>query len=135
MKRRFGRETWSLGIADGWHGRHDPDCATIVAVPEVGALQISAFFNDSAVTDADLREFAAEHLEAGAISRKVTLGDFVGFTIAFGTKDEFWREWYLRNGGQMLFVTYNCDADQRGIEDEAVDEMLATLSAQGEHVA
>jgi hypothetical protein len=131
MEQLFGRGTWSLLLPDGWQGWHDPECATIVANPEIGALQVSAAFKDSEVSEADLREFAAEHLDAGATPSLVQCGDFVGFTIAFGTEDAFWREWYLRNGGQALFVTYNCSPGDRGVEDAAVDKILATLSVSG----
>ena len=135
MAHRFGRETRSVQIPDDWQGRHDPECATIRANHDIGALQISAAFKDSEVTDVDLRDFAAEHLEVGATPKAVQLGDFVGFVISFATRDALWRQWFVRNGRQALFVTYNCVPSQRGVEDAAVDEVLATLSASGENVA
>jgi hypothetical protein len=33
----------------------------------------------------------------------------------------------------MLFVTYTCDPDSRGIEDSRIDTALASLSAAGDH--
>jgi len=106
-----------------------------VADDEIGALQISAAFKGSEVVDADLREFAADHLEAGATPRSTEAGDFVGFEISFSDGDRFWRQWYLRNGCQMLFVTYNCGLDSRGAEDGPVGATLASLEARGEDVA
>jgi hypothetical protein len=55
------------------------------------------------------------------------MGDFVGFGIAFGTEDGFWRQWYLRHGKQMLFVTYHCSVAGRGVEDAVVEMILTTL--------
>ena len=62
-------------------------------------------------------------------------GAFVGFEIAFSDEDRFWRQWYLRNGRQMLFVTYNCSLESRGAEETVVRDILASLAASGEHVA
>jgi hypothetical protein len=132
---RFGRETWSLLVPDGWRAWHDDECATLVGPGDVGALQISAAFKDSEVIDADLREFAAEHLKAGAKPRPTEAGDFVGFDIAFSDEECLWRQWYLRNGRQMLFVTYNCGLESRGVEDGPVRAALASLAAGGHDVA
>jgi hypothetical protein len=121
-------------LPPGWRGHLDPECTTITADPEVGALQFSSAFKDGEVSLADLRDFASEHLDAGAPTRSVHLGDFEGFAIAFGTEDAFWRQWFLRNRKQALFVTYNCSLEDRGIEDAAVDKILATLSASDDDV-
>lgn len=135
MNARFGGESWSLRPPKGWRARHDAGCATLVADDEIGALQISAAFKDTEVVDADLRDFAAEHLEAGAKPRPTEAGDFVGFEIRFRDDERFWRHWYLRNGRQMLFVTYNCGLDSRGEEDGPVGAALASLEARGDHGA
>jgi hypothetical protein len=132
---RFGRDTWALVVPDGWRAWHDEECATFVASPEVGGLQISAAFKDSEVVDSDLRGFAAEHLDAGAKPRPTQAGEFVGFENAFSNDDRFWRQWYLRNGCQMLFVTYNCDSKSRGVEDGPIGATLATLVTTGQDVA
>jgi hypothetical protein len=135
MSTRFGTATWSLLVPDLWRAWHDDECATLVACEEVGALQISVAFKESDVLDADLRDFAAEYLEAGAKARPTQAGDFVGFEIAFSDEEIFWRQWYLRNGRQMLFVTYNCGLESRGVEDNSVRGILASLAASGENVA
>ena len=98
-------------------------------------MQVSAAFKDSEVLEADLRDFAAQHLEAGASARPTQAGDFSGFEIAFRDGEFFQRQWYLRSGMQMLFVTYTCDVATRGVEDRVVDEILASLGAIGDHVA
>jgi hypothetical protein len=131
----FGRETWSLAVPKGWRAWHDPECATLVGPGDIGALQISAAFNESDVLEADLRELASEHLDAGAKPAATHAGDFVGFEIAFSDGETFWRQWYLRNGRQMLFITYNCGLDSRGIEDGSIREAVASLVAKGSDVA
>ena len=126
----FGRETWSLVVPEGWRAWHDSECATLVGPGSFGALQISAAFKGSEVLDADLRDFASEHLDAGAMPSAIQAGDFVGFEISLRDGDRFWRRWYLRHATQVLFVTYNCDLESRGTEDGAIREALSTLAAK-----
>jgi hypothetical protein len=92
-----------------------------------GALQISALFRDAPVSEADLREMAEEHLSAGAIAKPVQLGAFEGFQIAFSADGVFWRQWFVRNGCQALYVTYNCSVADRDLEIADVKTMLGTL--------
>ena len=125
-----GGTNWSLRAGEGWIRRRDGDGITLVATPEIGALQISASTGSTDVTDADLRELAGGHLKAGAKPRDVVLGDFAGFAIAFGVDTSFCRQWYVRWRRQMLFVTYTCGESQQGLEDAAVHAMLATLAAK-----
>jgi hypothetical protein len=131
---RFGRDSWSLVVPDGWRASHDEECATLLAPREVGVLQISAAFKDSVVLDSDLRDFAVEHLDAGAKPRPTDAGDFVGFEIAFCDDERYWRHWYLRSGAQMLFVTYNCGLECRGVDDGPIGAALSSLLTSGQDV-
>jgi hypothetical protein len=97
----------------------------------VGALQISAAFKDSDVTHEDLMDLAAEHIDAGARTIDVVAGEFEGITLCYAEDDSHWQHWYLRSGDQLLFVTYNCPAALRGVEDEVVGAALNTLSSTG----
>lgn len=135
MTARFGRETWSLQVPTEWRAWHDEECATLTGPDDIGALQISAAFKEFEVLDADLRDFASKHLDAGAKPKPAQFGDFLGFEIFFREGDSFWRHWYLRNRKQMLLVTYNCDLNCRGVEDVAICEALASLRANGHEFA
>ncbi|MCK5943910.1 MAG: hypothetical protein KAI24_18140 [Planctomycetes bacterium] len=135
MATRFGTQSWDLAVPDGWEASHGEDCATLVGPTEVGALQISAAFKDSEVLDDDLRDFASEHLDAGATPHACSAGDFTGFEICFSDGETFWRQWFLRHARQMLFVTYNCSVAERGVEDGLVEEILASLRSSVEGVA
>lgn len=135
MTSRFGTDTWSLEVPAGWRASHDGDCATLVGPGDVGALQFSAALKDSEVLDRDLRDFASEHLAAGAHAEAVDAGDYAGFEIAFRDGERCWRQWFLRRGRQALFVTYNCAVDHRGAEDDAVRQVLASLRQAGQDVA
>ena len=122
-------------VPDGWRAWHEDECATLVGPRKLGALQISAAFKGGDVIDTDLREFATKRLEAGAKPLPTEAGDFVGFEIGFSDRESAWRQWYLRNGRQTLFVTYNCSLEFRGVEDGPVGLALASLAAIGRGVA
>jgi hypothetical protein len=128
---RFGEETWSIQPPSGWSAWHDDECSAMEAEPAVGALQISAAFKDSDVTHEDLMDLAAEHIDAGARTIDVVAGEFEGITLCYAEDDSHWQHWYLRSGDQLLFVTYNCPAALRGVEDEVVGAALNTLSSTG----
>lgn len=135
MAPKFGTDTWTLEVPEGWRAWHDEECATLVGPGDLGALQVSAAFKGSEVLDEDLRDFASDHLAAGARAKAAEAGDYAGFEIAFSDGESFWRQWFLRRGRQALFVTYNCAVDQRGAEDDAVRQALATLRQVGQDVA
>ena len=118
---------WSLALISPWLAGDDGDCVSIAHPDGLGALQISAARKNTMVTDDDLAEFAADHLDAGAKAIPITLGDFSGLAIPYGVDGTHWRQWFLRHGPVALLVTYNCAEADRGIEDADVDRMLASL--------
>lgn len=135
MASRFGTDKWTLQVPSGWRAWHDEECATLVGPADLGALQVSAAFKGALVLDEDLRDFASEHLAAGAHAEAAEAGDYAGFEIAFSDGKRYWRQWFLRGGRQALFVTYNCAVDHRGAEDDDVRLILASLRQVGQDVA
>ncbi|QEH35587.1 hypothetical protein OJF2_41400 [Aquisphaera giovannonii] len=130
MATLFGGTHWRVRLPAGWRGEHDDTCATVAADSGVGALQFSSARKEGRpVTDDDLRDFAAEHVEAGARLAEVSLGDFTGYHLHFGTEDASWRNWYLRRGSVALFVAYNCEPSQRGVEVREIRTILASLAS------
>ena len=55
------------------------------------------------------------------------LGEFEGLSGSFVEEGAAIREWYIASGGMLLFITYSCDEDNRGMDDAAVDEILDPL--------
>lgn len=128
-----GGTDWNLALASSWQASDDRDCVTIARPDGLGALQISAARKHTAVTDDDLADFAADHLDAGAIARQVSLGDFSGIAIRYRADGVHRRQWCLPRGPLALFVTYNCAEVDRGIEHAEVDRMLGSLRARSDH--
>ena len=59
--------------------------------------------------------------------RPLGLGDFSGVGGDYVEEDTAVREWYVANGAVLLFITYSCEAENGGMDDAAVDELLDTL--------
>jgi hypothetical protein len=121
---------WSLELASPWQARDDGDCVSIGHPDGLGALQVSAARKSTMVTDDDLADFAADHLDAGAKAIPTTLGDFNGLAIRYGVDGAHWRQWFLWHGPVALLVTYNCAEADRGLEDADVDRMLGSLRSR-----
>jgi len=128
--KTFVDELWSLAIPDAWLGERYPECVSFSQPDGIGELQISASLQPRPVTIPDLRDLAAEHIEAGAATESVRLGDFEGLSLSYGVDDEYWSEWYLKSSRILLFATYSCAAADEGKEDDVVDAILETLSVR-----
>jgi hypothetical protein len=76
--------SWELDLPSDWTAEHDDTCVTLERAGGVGALQISGAQKDGDVTDDDLRDFAAEHLEAGAVPSAAICGEYSGFILKYG---------------------------------------------------
>lgn len=126
----FASAYWRVSVPPDWTARNNPECATFERQAGVGAVQISAARKEGLVTDEDLRDFAKDHLSAGAKTKELKLGDFEGFVLGYRDDANNWRQWFLRYGATAVFVTYNCPLESQGEEDEIVDSLLSTLRAQ-----
>jgi len=127
MSQVFEGPTWSIEVPDGWTVRDEDEVTTFEADPPVGALQVSAYAKDGPVTDEDLKEFAEEHITAGATPDTIEHPIYDGFAISYEVDEQFWTEWYLRHENQMLYVTYTCAESDEGTEDETISGMLGSL--------
>ena len=119
--------SWELDLPSDWTAESDDTCVTLERAGGVGALQISGAQKDGEVTDEDLRDFASERLDAGAVASAAVCGDYFGFSLRYREDSSYWRQWYLRSSQSMLFVTYNCAEESRGVEDAEVDRVVGTL--------
>lgn len=128
MAQRHGGDGWNIAVPSGWTARDEDDCVHLIPPGRGDGVRLtSARKGESRVKDADLVDFAADHLDAGAPRRDVRLGDFVGFEIAFDTEDLAVREWTLRAGNVLLFVSFGAMLTEAGGLDEQVERALITL--------
>jgi len=120
---------WKITPLSGWVLEVEGNISTLYHPKGVGAIQISKYSKDSAVTKADLLDLASEHIEAGANYKEYEENFLKVLTFAFGHDGEFWQHWYIAISSGVLFITYNCDEADREVELEQVKSMVATVSA------
>ena len=121
-------EWWTLALPPEWWADTEDDSILVGDRDEVGCIEISTLHKDQGEFDrGEVREMAES--EAGQVAdwRSVALGDFSGIGGHFVEDGVALREWYVSSGGMLLFITYSCDEENRGMDDAAVNEILDTL--------
>ncbi|MDH5181441.1 MAG: hypothetical protein OEZ39_16875 [Gammaproteobacteria bacterium] len=116
-----------MALPSDWVAEADPDCETLFHPEGNGVLQFSTLVQAEDISQDDLRAFAIEHIEAGAKPETQQVGGFSGLYLSYDDAEYYWREWYLRAGKLFLFVTYHCQLEDEGNEDDIVDQILDSL--------
>jgi len=127
MKNIFESSWWSLQLPADWEWEEGEDCVSFFSDDSVGALQVSAYQKEGAdVDDADLLEFIPEEIPV-ASGTPVKIGVFTGFLISYHEDETYWRQWWLKAGQIMVYLTYNTDPADQGTEDAVIDQIVSTL--------
>src|SRR3954464_9721170 len=94
MGNSFNAEWWAVTLPPGWVSRQEEHGVSFHQVPELGTLQISSAFKDTAVTDQDLLELASEVTSNHVRLRKLNSKRFSGFVARSKKNDTYIREWW-----------------------------------------
>jgi hypothetical protein len=122
-------EWWSLLLPPEWWAEEEGDSIVIGDRDGVGCLEVSELRHPDGVFDAAaLRQLAAAQGSPVQSWRECRVGQLTGIAGDFLEEGAAIREWYLARGPLLLYVTYSCDEDDRGMDDAAVDEILGTLT-------
>lgn len=122
-------EWWSMALPPEWWADSEEDSILVGDRDQVGCIEISTLHKDEGVFDAaEVRGIATAESVEGEDWREVRLGDFAGVVRSFVEEGSAIREWYVMHSAMLLFITYSCDEENRGMDDAAVDEFLDTLS-------
>jgi hypothetical protein len=128
-------EWWTLAIPPEWWADAEEDSILVGDRDDVGCIEISTLHKDVGVFDPDtVSTIARSESEQPLEWHAVTLGEFSGVTSSYVEEGTAVREWYVANGALLLFITYSCDGENRGMDDAAVDELLDTLMVVGDPV-
>ena len=121
-------DNWCLLLPSEWWAETDDDVIRIADNDGVGELEVTTLCKDSgSVEGQELLIMAREESPEISDWSHVQLGVFVGVNGSFQEDAAHIREWYLAAGSVLLYVTYFCDLENAGMDDPAVDEILATL--------
>ena len=124
----FKSAWWSVRLPDDWSGHQEERCATLRKTPPLGVLQVSAARKtEGPVTDDELRDFAADQVASGEQLRNVKYNSFSGFSSVYLKNQLFWREWWLRSGCLMIYITYNVVQGRENIEAADLEKILTSL--------
>ena len=122
-------EWWTMALPPEWWADTEEDSILVGDRDDVGCIEISTLHKEQGEFDLDeASEIARSESSPSLDWRKVSLGDFEGVTSQFLAEGAAIREWYVVRRGMLLFITYSCDEDNRGMDDAAVDELLDTLT-------
>lgn len=123
---------WALPVSDEWHTETDGGTVIISDQDDVGSLELTVLELDMINPGAeDLRELAAQVVPPGIDSKQVRCGQWQGILFEYSDED-FCRDWFLHDQHCILLISYTCALEHRGMDDAAVDQMLAELQAGGE---
>lgn len=125
-------EWWSMALPPEWWAEAEGDAILVGDRDGVGCIEISTLHCDAGTFEAGtVEELARSGEDAGLEWRHVQLGDFSGLASQLVEDGTAIRQWYVAAGALLLFMTYSCDEDNRGMDDAAVDELLDTLLVTG----
>ena len=121
-------EWWTLALPPEWWADSEDDSILVGDRDDVGCIEITTLHKDKGEFDLqEVRDIAVAESDSPQDWRKVNLGDFQGVSSSVVEESTAIREWYVMHGALLLFITYSCDEDNRGMDDAAVDELLDTL--------
>ena len=119
---------WIIELPDEWQAEQDEETIVIRDEDGVGEIAITTLEKaDGTVDDAELLGFAEELIQSGKEKTSVQIEDLAGYYFCYEEEGDAIQEWYLSHKGLILFITYACDAENAGMDDGAVNEILATI--------
>jgi hypothetical protein len=120
--------SWSLDVPLSWSWEDGSPAISFLRDDGVGALLVSAHGkSEGEVTFFDLMSTASERVPEHVQLEACEVGDFSGLTVTIARPEGHSREWWLRAGPTLLYVTQICSHEDAGVEDAEVDAVLATL--------
>lgn len=118
-----------IDLPESWSVEQDEECFIFHDPDDITRLEISAMRKQgSLVEESDLEQFSIDLIEQGLKPKPVTVGDFYG--AYFGPieeEGEVWREWVCCAEDVVLLASHGVEAEDKGLDDAIVDEMLGTL--------
>jgi len=123
-------DCWQVELPQEWYAEQEGDLIVILDVDEVSTIEITTLQAEEKQPPENngvLGDIADEFKRQGLQEQQCTLGDFVGLRYDYVDEEGAWRDWYVFSGPVLLHISHGCERQNRGMDDAAVDEILATL--------
>ena len=127
-------------LPEGWYDITDDVEAedvpfTLARDDGVGALQFStAFYRGGKIPNPSVEDLREMRHQLAAGQGATEVGDVVEATTpvrvsgaSYRGHDGFFRAWYLSNGLDIALVTYSCEWEHRGLEQEEYEAIVASI--------
>ena len=129
MAEQFNGVWWSLTLPTGWTGEFEEECTTFHGSPSLGIIRISsARKGTGAATDEDLEEFAEGRLR-GPAAQRISFSNFTGFSLEYIKEGTFWKEWWLKAGSLIVYITYNVEQSKLHGERDVMEQIIRSLAS------
>lgn len=125
--QEYSGDGWNIALPSDWMVEIEEDAVLLYKPEGFGEISITSIRHEETVSQSFLHHIAEEHIEAGAETYDVEFGDFKGFELTYEDETELVMEWYLAHNNIALFISYCCDTEDEGLEDEYIDDALASL--------
>jgi len=126
--KKIQSDFWQLTIPESWDVETEDEMTSMYDPDGAGTLVVSSVVEDESISDEYIEDLVTEHLDAGAELHHEIFGPFTGVGCCFETDENYWCEWYLCLDNMLLFITYNCDLEYEGEEDDLIESILDSLS-------
>ena len=112
----------TLELPDEWEFSQDED--DVIVIEDEDGVSCIEVFPPVIVEEGEVTEALRE---AGIPGQRVQVGGWHGELFEHDDEEHHWREWFLRQGACFVQVACHCLLEHAGMDDAAVDEIVATL--------
>ncbi|MFA7555494.1 MAG: hypothetical protein WCY88_14695 [Spongiibacteraceae bacterium] len=126
--RAVESQWWIVELPDEWEAEQDEETIIISDEDGVGDIEITTLQKEQGdVSDEELKQYTEDLQRQYGAGKAINIAELQGYYFSYKDQGDAIREWYLRCDSLLVLITYSCDIDNAGMDDGAVDDILATL--------
>lgn len=126
--RALESQWWIVELPDEWEAEQQEETIIISDEDGVSEIAITTLQKTAGqVDDQELKDYCSDIETQFGSGEPVTVAESRGYYFSYLDQGDAVREWYLRHDDLLLLITYSCDAENQGMDDAAVDQILSTL--------
>ena len=118
---------WLLDLPEEWEAEQEDETVVIEDEDGVGVIEITTLETAEPVERGELPALARELLGEHGRGVEAQLAGLSGLYFEHVDGDDAVREWLLDGGDLLLLISYSCDRENAGMDDDVVDDILSTL--------